>query len=309
MAIVLDAVKGALTDDFKKNKYARVDIYGIIDKEMGRRVSRQIDNAVDVLHEPGKIIFIFIDSKGGSLYAALQVVDAINRAKRHCVVATVVNTLAFSAAVPIFQSADEGFRFIAPDGQLMIHQATLRDVQPRSQRQSREDDEHLRKLQRRLHEIMTAVYCKNRAAMIHKFLDDLRAHSKIDWFLSADEAMQYGLADHKEVPAFMHDFEYKGRVVLRGGQTLAVPDKVYDLAATATTASKNNRHLVSVLPPAATKASAVEPERSLVKISTTTKPRLYPPQQLVPKAVPMPPSSRHRSFVPPKRARWAQDWL
>ena len=225
MAIVLESIKGALSDEYKQCKYTRIDIHGTIDKETGRRVSRQIDGAIEVMHEPGKIVFIFIDSNGGSLYAAMRIVDAMNRAKRHCTVATVVNTLAFSAAVLIFQSADDGFRFIAPNGFLMVHQATLSDVRPRSLAQAAHNQSHLSKLQQRIHEILTAVYCKNKSTMLQRFLADLQAHEQIDWYLSADEVMQYGLADHKEVPAFLHDFEYRGKVVLRD-RTIAVPSKL-----------------------------------------------------------------------------------
>lgn len=134
MAIVLEAKKGALTAEFKAKKYARINIHGVINRELTDQVIKQIEDAIEVSdasetpNTPTKIIFIFLHSNGGSVYEMSRIVEAINRAKRYNIVATVVDSIAFSAAAPIFCCGDDGFRFVAENAHIMIHHAILRET-------------------------------------------------------------------------------------------------------------------------------------------------------------------------------------
>jgi hypothetical protein len=49
-------------------------------------------------------------------------VDAIKRAKRYCIVGTIINSIAFSTAGMIFASGSDGFRFVSSNAHMMIHQ-------------------------------------------------------------------------------------------------------------------------------------------------------------------------------------------
>ena len=259
MAIVLEAKKGALTPEFKAQKYARVNINGIIDAAMADRVVKEIDQAVEMndatptADTPSKCIFIFIHSQGGWVPEMARIVEAINRAKRYNLVATVVDTTAFSAAVPIFCCGHDGFRFVAENAQFMIHHAILTEASgdgacarttmtshqvrdagaaasardPHRERgvstASSEDLQHLQAMQKRLEQLITVVYAKNKTRMFTKFTSDLEKHRHVDWFISPKELLRYGIANHIGVPDYMHDFTYTPKLLLKDKKAIAIP--------------------------------------------------------------------------------------
>lgn len=216
MAVSWESLPGALTPKFMQEQYRRINLYDNIDKSVANKVIEQLEDACRYCNRRGtSIVFVFIDCAGGSLYESLRILESLERAKRFLTVATVIHSTCFSAAVPIFLAGDRGFRFVAPDGVLMIHPPVFRDLaHPRhTPTQDAMDEKHLESLRQRLHQSLTQAQPTNEQQQL--FANQYRQFGNTDWFLSADEMLAFGLADYKEVPEFVHEVVYRPRVVLQ----------------------------------------------------------------------------------------------
>jgi hypothetical protein len=71
-------------------------------------------------HAPRKTIIIEIHSVGGSIHEGFRIVNAIEMAKRHCIVVTVINACAFSIAALIFCAGTNGYRCVSSSSSRML---------------------------------------------------------------------------------------------------------------------------------------------------------------------------------------------
>lgn len=233
MSLVLESESGALTPEFLNRKLTRIDIRGKIDTAASERIARQIENAIRTRAERGKCIFVFIHCDGGSVYDAFPIIDAMNRAKKYCTVATVINSKAFSVAALVFCSGSDGFRFASENASLMMHQAIMcnnPDHHPDDHSQKRQHisaaaQQHLQHLREQLRSIVTGIYLRTGSDRVRAFLDELhvKEQNNKEWYLSGEEMVHYGLADYNEIPDFLHDFEYRPRLLFRNGMSLPIP--------------------------------------------------------------------------------------
>lgn len=132
---------------------------------------------------PGKDIYLYINSPGGSVYDALAIYDTMQYIKND--IQTVGIGMQASAAAFLMSSGTKGKRFMLPNASAMIHQ-------PSSGTRGKVSDmeidlrESLR-LKRRLNEIMA----KNTGQTVKKIEQDMDR----DYWMTADEAKKYGLVD------------------------------------------------------------------------------------------------------------------
>jgi ATP-dependent Clp protease protease subunit len=130
-----------------------------------------------------KDVILYMNSPGGSVTAGLAIYDAIQYIR--CPVQTVCVGQCASMGAVLLASGTKGKRHILPHSRVMIHQphggagGTSADIEI----QARE----IIKLKRRLNEIL--------AKHTGKPLEQVEKDTDRDYFMSAEEAIAYGLVD------------------------------------------------------------------------------------------------------------------
>ena len=135
--------------------------------------------------DPDRDINLWINSPGGSVTAGMAIYDAMQFIKPD--VNTIVMGQACSMGSLLAQAGAAGKRFILPNARHMIHQPSggARGQATDMEIQVREILEMKRNL--------TGIYVKHNST--GKTYDELRADMERDYFMSAEQAVAYGLAD------------------------------------------------------------------------------------------------------------------
>ena len=133
--------------------------------------------------DPDKDIALYINSPGGSVSAGFAIYDTMNFIK--CDVSTICVGMAASMGAFLLSSGAKGKRIALPNSEIMIHQ-------PLGGMQGQASDikihaDHILKTRERLNTILAANTGKDMAT--------IAAATERDNFLSAEEAMQFGLID------------------------------------------------------------------------------------------------------------------
>jgi ATP-dependent Clp protease protease subunit len=134
---------------------------------------------------PDKDINLWINSPGGSVTAGMAIYDAMQFIGPD--ISTIVMGQACSMGSLLAQAGAKGKRFILPNARHMIHQPSggARGQATDMEIQVREILEMKRNL--------TGIYVRHNSAA--KTYDELRADMERDYFMSAEQAVAYGLAD------------------------------------------------------------------------------------------------------------------
>lgn len=128
-------------------------------------------------------INLYINSVGGSVTAGMAIYDTMNYIKSD--VSTICIGMAASMAAFLLSSGAKGKRFCLPNSEVMIHQP-LGGVQGQAT-EIKIAAERILKLKDKLNKILS----KNTG----KELIDVEKDTERDYFLSAEEALNYGLVD------------------------------------------------------------------------------------------------------------------
>jgi len=156
---------------------------------LGQQIDDELANLIvaQLMHlesdDPDKDIFIYINSPGGSLSAALAIYDAMRFVGPD--VQTICFGIAMSGGSLILAGGAEGKRMTLPNGRILIHQPTSG-----FQGQTTDIEIHAREvleLRRRTEEI----YARHTGQSVEQLHDDMER----DRFFSAEEAVEYGLVD------------------------------------------------------------------------------------------------------------------
>ena len=142
-----------------------------------------------------KDIHLYINSPGGLVTAGLSIYDVMQFIKPD--VATYVMGQACSMGSFLAMAGAKGKRYVLPESRTMIHRVSsgtrgtsgsvhVQDLQFEDAKRSFEES-------KRINERLTELYVKHNTA--GKTYDDMFQTMKFDTFLSADEAVAYGLAD------------------------------------------------------------------------------------------------------------------
>ncbi|MEG1500076.1 MAG: ATP-dependent Clp endopeptidase proteolytic subunit ClpP [Clostridia bacterium] len=132
---------------------------------------------------PDKDISLYINSPGGSVSAGLAIFDTINYIK--CDVSTICVGLAASMGAFLLASGTKGKRFALPNSEIMIHQ-------PLGGAQGQASDieiqaRHMAKTKIKINTILSERTGKN--------LAEVEKDTDRDYFMSAEEAKNYGIID------------------------------------------------------------------------------------------------------------------
>ena len=144
---------------------------------------------------PDADILFYINSPGGVVSAGLAIYDTMQFIKPD--VSTIVLGQACSMGSLLAQSGAPGKRLLLPESRTMIHRVSsgtpgtrgsvhVQELQFEDTRRSFEESV-------RINERLTQLYVKHNTA--GKTYDELYGAMKFDTFLSAQEAVEYGLAD------------------------------------------------------------------------------------------------------------------
>lgn len=145
--------------------------------------------------DPNRDIQFFINSPGGSVTAGLAIYDTMQFIKPD--VCTFVMGQACSMGSFLAQAGAKGKRFVLPESRTMIHRVSSGTPGTRGsvhvQELQFEDAVRAMEESKRLNKRLTELYVKHNTA--GKQYEELFETMKFDTFLSAEEAVQYGLAD------------------------------------------------------------------------------------------------------------------
>ena len=133
--------------------------------------------------DPNKDINLYINSPGGSVTAGMAIYDTMNYIK--CDVCTTCIGMAASMGAFLLSGGAKRKRCSLPDAEIMIHQPS-----GGAQGQATEINiaaEHILKTRKKLNEIL--------AANTGKPLETIERDTERDNYMSAQEAMEYGLID------------------------------------------------------------------------------------------------------------------
>jgi ATP-dependent Clp protease protease subunit len=140
-------------------------------------------------------ISLFINSPGGSVTAGLAIYDTMQFIKPD--VCTIVMGQACSMGSFLAQAGTKGKRWVLPEARTMIHRVSSGTPGTRGtvhvQELEFEDAKRSFEESKRINERLTELYVKHNTA--GKTYDQLYEAMKFDTFLSAKEAVEYGLAD------------------------------------------------------------------------------------------------------------------
>ena len=144
---------------------------------------------------PEKDISLYINSPGGEVTAGLAIYDTMQFIKSD--VSTIVMGQACSMGSFLAQAGAPGKRIVLPESRTMIHRVSSgtrgTSGSVHVQELQFEDSKRAFEESQRVNERLTQLYVKHNTA--GKTYDELFTTMKFDTFLSAEEAVEYGLAD------------------------------------------------------------------------------------------------------------------
>ena len=169
------------------------DIYSRLLNEriifIGSAIDDDIANLVvaQLLHlesdDPDKDVSLYINSPGGVVYSGLAIYDTLRFIKPD--VQTICFGVAMSMGSLLLAAGTPGKRMALPNAKILIHQ-----VSSSFQGQATDIEIHAKEIidvRRRLDEII--------AKHTGKQLEDVRKDTERDYFMSSDEAKEYGIID------------------------------------------------------------------------------------------------------------------
>ena len=177
------------------SQYERwVDIYTRLGVErilfLGQEVNDGIANSLvaQMLYldseDSSKPIYLYINSPGGSVTAGLAIYDTMQYVKSDVV--TICVGLAASMGAFLLAAGSKGKRLALPHSRIMIHQP----LGGTSQRQASDIEIEAREILR-----IKDMLNQSMADMTGQPLDKIAKDTDRDYFLSAAEAVEYGLID------------------------------------------------------------------------------------------------------------------
>ena len=132
---------------------------------------------------PDKDISLYINSPGGSVYAGLAIYDTMQFVKPD--VSTLCTGIAASMGAFLLSAGTKGKRYTLPNSRIMIHQ-------PSGGAQGQASDIQIQAREiLSLRERLNAILAENTGQPIERIRED----TERDHFMSAEDAVSYGLVD------------------------------------------------------------------------------------------------------------------
>ncbi|MEG2017213.1 MAG: ATP-dependent Clp endopeptidase proteolytic subunit ClpP [Clostridium sp.] len=133
--------------------------------------------------DPDKDIYLYINSPGGSITSGMAIYDTMNYIKPE--VSTICIGMAASMGAFLLAAGQKGKRFALPNSEIMIHQPL-----GGFKGQATDIDIHARRILK-TKETLNQILSERTGQPLDKIKFDVER----DYFMSADEAKEYGLVD------------------------------------------------------------------------------------------------------------------
>ena len=163
----------------------RITVSGPIREEASALFVEQI-TALEVV-DVGKPISVYIDTSGGSVDSALCMSDRMKACACPIIIVGVGKVM--SAGVLLLAAGEHGYRFITENTRVMIHEISSGVMGSVSEMESSVKEA------RRMQEVYLEILSKESGVNRDRLLKDMKAET----YMSAAEAVKYGIAD-KLVP-------------------------------------------------------------------------------------------------------------
>ena len=135
--------------------------------------------------DPGKEITFYINTPGGSITAGMAVYDTMKLIRSP--IKVIVTGMAASMGSILLCGADKGKRFLYPHSRVLIHQPLIS-----GQMIAAAVDIHIQAQEmERLRDELNAILAESSGQSLEKIKKD----TDRDFYMTADEAIAYGLAD------------------------------------------------------------------------------------------------------------------
>jgi ATP-dependent Clp protease, protease subunit len=169
------------------------DIYSLLLRErivfLGQEVDDQVANLIitQMLYleaqDPDKDICLYINSPGGMAYAGMAIYDVIQHVRPD--VSTICVGMGMSAAAMVLCGGTPGKRLALPNARIMIHQGSA------GTRGAPSD------MEIQLREVLAVTHRMAEIIAHHsgRSVDQVATDIDRDYFMTPEEAMQYGLID------------------------------------------------------------------------------------------------------------------
>ena len=136
--------------------------------------------------DPDKEIYFYINSPGGSIVDGMAIVDTMNYIK--CPVSTICGGMAASMGSVLLACGENGKRYATPNSEVLIHQPLIGGHGLSGQTTDiKIHTDHLVKTREKMNKLLS----EKTGQPIEKIMAD----TERDFYMSAEEALQYGLID------------------------------------------------------------------------------------------------------------------
>lgn len=160
------------------------------DEDAARKFAAELSAA----HQTGQpVVPIVIDSYGGDPYALWSMVDLL--ATSDLIIATVIEGKAMSCGAALFTCGHDGYRFIAPNATLMVHDVSSEDVGGKAE-EVKVDAQETDRLNKKMYAFMEQRIGKPKG-YLWKLTQE---RGRTDWYLTPREAVKHGIASKIGVP-------------------------------------------------------------------------------------------------------------
>jgi ATP-dependent Clp protease protease subunit len=175
-----------------------VMLNGVVEDNMSNLIVAQL--LFLEAESPDKDINLYINSPGGAVTAGLAIYDTMQYIK--CDVRTIVMGQACSMGSFLAQAGAKGKRVVLPESRTMIHRVSSGTPGTRGsvhvQELQFEDAKRTYEESQRINQRLTELYVEHNS--VGKTYDEMFETMKFDTFLSAQEAVDWGLADKVAEP-------------------------------------------------------------------------------------------------------------
>ena len=170
-----------------------VMLNGVVEDQMANSVIAQLLFLES--EDPDKDILLYINSPGGLVTAGLGIYDTMQFIK--CDVSTVVIGQACSMGSFLSQAGAAGKRIVLPESRTMIHRVSsgTRGTSGTVHVQELQFEDAIRSMEesKKINKRLTELYVRHNTA--GKTYEEMAETMKFDTFLTAQEAVEWGLAD------------------------------------------------------------------------------------------------------------------
>jgi ATP-dependent Clp protease protease subunit len=161
----------------------KIFLWGEVNEESAKDITEKFIYLE--LTTPGKDIFFYINTPGGSITAGMAIYDTIRLLSSPATV--VVTGLAASMGSILLCAAPKGRRWLYPHARVLIHQPLIMGRIEASAVDVHIQAQEMEKSREELNAIL--------AEASGQTIDQIRRDTDRDFYLNAGEAVQYGLAD------------------------------------------------------------------------------------------------------------------